>query len=676
MKAKLIDRLCIGIAALLTASGMPSTTEAAVTEADVCVYGATSAGVIAAYTTAMSGKSVILIEPGRHVGGMTTGGLGYTDIGNKFVVTGLSRDFYRRIGSHYGQLEQWIFEPSVAESILNGYLERGGINVMFEHRLSDVNTIGNRITEIQLESSHPASAEATDTIRADMFIDCSYEGDLMARSGVSYSVGREDNSVYGETYNGVHVMHDHQFTTPVDPYVIPGDPSSGLLWGINEGGVAPTGSGDKQVQAYCFRICLTDNPDNMIPITRPGNYDVTHYELLARLIAATPDPTLDKFFIWSRMPGNKTDINNRGAFSTDMIGANWEYPDADYSRRAEIWQEHEDYTKGLLYFMGHDPRVPENVRNEMLRWGYPADEYTDNDHWTHQLYIREARRMTGSTVMTEAHCLGTEIVSDPIAWAAYTMDSHNCNRTLIDGVLKNEGDVEIGGFPPFPISYGAIVPKHDEINNLLVPVCLSASHIAYGSIRMEPVFMVLGQVSAIAACEAIDQNCDIQAVDPARISHTMTANPLMDGSEPETVVDNANHDAVTMTGSWTLVEDSKRGYGPNYYVASDPSVPSRIRFTPTITPGSAYDMYLYIPRIQNLSSQIGVHICDGKTDHTVTIHPSANPVLGQAYGEWVNLGRYNAGPGTYVTIDNSGADGSVVADAILLIPDRAISLTH
>ena len=525
---------------------------------DIGIYGGTSAGVIAAYTASMEGKKVLLIEPGTHLGGMTSGGLGYTDIGNKFVVTGLARDFYRRIGAHYGQFEQWVFEPSVAEKIFQEYIDRGHVEVLYSYRLHDVEKEGSRISQIVVENSDNPSPESYRRIGAKVFIDCSYEGDLMAKAGVSYAVGREDNSLYGETYNGVQLMNGHQFWDPIDPYVIPGDSASGLIWGVSDHVLHPTGSGDKKIQAYNFRVCLTDNPENMIPITRPDNYDSTRYELVLRLHAVSPRKSVYDYFIWSRMPNSKTDINNGGGISTDMIGMNWDYPEADYDRRAEIWKAHEDYTKGLFYFLGHDERVPRFMRDEMLKWGYPKDEYVDNGHWTHQLYVREARRMVGELVMTEYHCVGREVVDDVIGWAAYTMDSHNCDRLVVDGVVKNEGNVEIGGFPPYPISYRALVPKRQEVTNLLVPVCLSASHIAYGSIRMEPVFMVLGQSAAVAASLSIDQGVDVQDVDVARIQEILKTDPLADGSTPEILVDNDDTTAVEVRGDWTLAHDSYR----------------------------------------------------------------------------------------------------------------------
>jgi len=470
---------------------------------DVCIYGGSSAGVIAAYTAKKAGRSVLLIEPGKRLGGLTSGGLGYTDIGNKYAIRGLSLEFYRQVGRHYGKFEQWIFEPHVAESLFTDYVQRAKLQVLYQHRLVSAAKENGYIKTIQLETNG-----ATVNVAAKMFIDCTYEGDLMAKAGVRYIVGREGNEVYKETYNGVQLLDGHQFPDNIDPYKTPGDPSSGLLWGISAAGLQPQGSGDKLVQAYNYRICLTDDAANMVPITRPDNYDPARYDLLARLMKAQPGKTkLNDYFIWSRMPNNKTDINNRNGFSTDMIGANHDYPEASYQQRAEIIREHEAYTKGLLYFCASDPRVPQPLREEMKKWGYPKDEYVENGHWSPQLYIREARRMVGAYVMTQANCTGLEVVPDGVGMAAYTMDSHNTQRIVVEKngkkMVKNEGNVEVGGFPPYPVSYRALIPKAEDCGNLLVPVCLSASHIAYGSIRMEPVFMALAQATAIAANEAI-----------------------------------------------------------------------------------------------------------------------------------------------------------------------------
>lgn len=651
-------------AALLTLSVCACSPNKADYEVDVCVYGGTSAGVIAAYTAAMSGKTVLLVEPGRRLGGMTSGGLGYTDIGNKFVVTGLARDFYRRIGAHYGRLEQWIFEPSVAEKIFNDYVSRANLDVLYSHRIISASVADGRIGCILLENSDYPASNPRVTVKAREFIDCSYEGDLMARAGVSYTVGRESSETYGERYNGVQVMRGHQFWDPIDPYVIPGDSTSGLIWGVNPGPVAPAGSGDSKVQAYNYRVCLTNDTANMVPITQPDNYDPARYELCLRLHEVSPRKSVYDYFIWSMMPNGKTDINNGGGISTDMIGMNWDYPEADYQRRREIIKAHEDYTKGLFYFLGHDERVPEFMRAEMLKWGYPKDEYVDNDHWSPQLYVREARRMIGEEVMTEAHCTGEKTATDVIGWAAYTMDSHNCDRQVIDEVVKNEGNVEIGGFPPYPISYRSLLPKRAEITNLIVPVCLSASHIAYGSIRMEPVFMVLAQAAGVASCLAIDNDCPVQDVEAEAIAAVIAADPLMDGSMPEILVDDSDSTAVAFTGDWTTIPDSKRAYGPVYHVSA--SAGASAIYTPAIESAREFDIYAYIPRTDNADAVIPVEIFDGDTTHALCLTPSKEEVIGQTFGEWQRVGTYRLAPGATATIRPS-APGTI-ADALLFLP--------
>jgi hypothetical protein len=505
-------------------------------KADICIYGGTSAGVISAYAAQRCGKTVLLIESGKFLGGMTTGGLGETDIGNKQAITGLARQFYKKIGEEYGTDEQWTFEPGVAQKVMLDYINKGKIKVLLQKQLLSVTREGTVIKSIILKDANNAKGAL---IHADAkeFIDCTYEGDLMAMCGVSYTIGREDNNEYHETLNGFQLPEyhkqsgNHQFPDGVSPYRIPNDASSGLIWGISSDNASPTGTGDNKIQAYNFRICLTDSAENRIPISRPDDYDSSRYELLVRLFAAQPNMTkISDYFAWSLMPHHKTDINNNGGFSTDMINENYKWPETGFKEREKIFEAHLSYTKGLLYFMKTDNRVPDSLRHFIENWGYPKDEYMDSDHFTPQLYIREARRMIGEYVMTEHNCRGNEKVTDGIGQAAYTMDSHNCQRIVVNGMVKNEGNVEVGGFPPYQISYRSIVPKRTECTNLIVPVCLSASHIAYGSIRMEPVFMVLGQSAAMAASMAIDKNIPVQLIDINMLQEKLQNDPYLDKS--------------------------------------------------------------------------------------------------------------------------------------------------
>lgn len=660
MQTKWKNVLCMMVILLSVKNGFA---QSKAKQYDICVYGGTSAGVIAAYTAAKLGKSVILIEPGQHLGGMSSGGLGLTDIGNKYAISGLSLDFYRKIGKHYGRFEQWVFEPHVAEKLFNDYVKNANVPVLFRNRIVGATKNGNQIVSIKLEN--PKENQTT-SVKAKVFIDCSYEGDLMARAGVSYAVGREANAAYGETFNGVQLMNGHQMPQGIDPYKIKGDASSGLLWGIGTGTLAPTGTGDRKVQAYNFRICLTSNPENMIPITRPENYRPERYELLIRQMEKRTWKSLQDVFIWSGMPNQKTDINNRNGFSTDMIGMNWDYPEADYAKRAEIWKAHVDYTKGLLYFVGNDPRVPEHIRKEIAQWGYPKDEYIDNGNWSHQLYVREARRMKGELVMTQHHCQGRETVTDGVGMAAYTMDSHNCDRIVVKGEVRNEGNVEEGGFGPYPIAYRAIIPKEKEASNLLVPVCLSATHIAYGSIRMEPVFMVLAQAAATAAVQAIDRKIAVQQVDVAKLQRQLKADPLVDGSRPELVIDNSNKGLVTVTGKWD--SQTYGGYGPDFLVSSaSADQPQSIRYKLDQSTKGKYEVFTYYPKRAKTATESKIAIFDGKNEKTILIKDSDVKVIGQTYGEWVSLGTYDfLGTQAYVDISASGA--ATVADAVLLVP--------
>lgn len=487
---------------------------------DICIYGATSAGVIAAYTAKKMGKTVLLIEPGSRVGGVSSGGLGNTDIGNKRAITGIARNFYQRIGAYYGESETWKFEPHVALEVFKSYLKEAKIHPFYQYRLVSVRKKKGAIKKITVENTKRRQKIEID---AKVFIDCSYEGDLMARAGVSYMVGRESNDVYGETFNGVQLLTGHQFPDGIDPYIIPGNPASGLLWGISKCRLEATGKGDEKVQAYNFRICLTSDSANRIRIIKPANYNSAKYELLLRYIKKSQIDNISDILMMSLLPNNKTDINNMGPFSTDMIGMSDGYPNADYKTRSAIIKAHEDYSKGLLYFIGNDNRVPKHLRDQMQQWGYPKDEFTGNGNWSPQLYIRESRRMIGSYVMTQANCQGRDSVKDGIALAAYTMDSHNCQRIVVNGMVKNEGNVEVRGFDPYPIAYRSITPKESQCTNLLVPVCLSASHIAYGSIRMEPVFMVLGESAALAACQAVAHGQKVQEINLSLLQEQIKA---------------------------------------------------------------------------------------------------------------------------------------------------------
>ena len=468
---------------------------------ELCIYGGTAAGVVAALQAATEGLSAVIIESSNHLGGMTAGGLGWTDFGNKDTVGGFAREFYRRVGRHYGTAEEWRFEPHVAEKVFEDWVRDAGIPVYRREYLAGVTMEGTRLLSLRLESGL--------TVRAKIFIDATYEGDLLARAGVRYTVGRDGNAAYGEMVNGMQIHAKHQFDYPVDPYRVPGAPGSGLLPGIDEARDYAPGAGDGRIQAYNFRMCLTKVADNRVPFTQPPGYERGAYELLARYLRGGWNEVFAKF---DGIPGSKTDTNNHGAVSTDFIGHNHAWPEATPAAREKIFQAHVVYQQGLQWFFANDEAVPKAIREAYALWGLPKDEFIETGGWPHALYVREARRLVGDYVMTEHDCRGHKTCADSVAVGAYGMDSHHCRRIMVADRLWNEGDVQAAGFPPYPISYRAIIPRRGECSNLLVSVCISASHIAYGSLRMEPVFMVLGQSAATAAALALADNCAVQDV--------------------------------------------------------------------------------------------------------------------------------------------------------------------
>lgn len=496
-------------------------------KADVIVYGGTSAAVTAAVQVSRMGKSVMIVSPDKHLGGLSSSGLGFTDTGNKEVIGGLAREFYQLLYQHYMKPESWnwqkqseygnkgqgnpaidgenrtmwIFEPHAAEEAFEQMIKANDITVYREELLDRekgvVKEDGKIISVTTLSGK---------LFKAKIFIDATYEGDLMASAGVKYTVGREANSVYGETWNGVQkevFHHGHYFKDKIDPYKIQGDSSSGLLPRVSNEVPGENGTGDNKIQAYCFRLCLTQNTNNQVPITKPEGYDSTQYELLARLATTRWDEFFGKY---DPIPNLKTDVNNHGPMSFDNIGMNWDYPDATYERRREIIKEHILYQKGILYFMATDKRIPEKVRVTMNKWGYAKDEFTDNGNWPYNIYVRESRRMLGEYVMTENDVLVKRPVPHPIGMGSYTMDSHNVQRYVTaEGFVQNEGDLGVKAPKPYQIDLGSIMPKREDCLNLLVPVCVSSTHIAFGSIRMEPVFMILGQSAGTVASMAIDK---------------------------------------------------------------------------------------------------------------------------------------------------------------------------
>ena len=493
---------------------------------DLVVYGGTAGGVATAVAAAREGATVALLEPGRHLGGMVSGGLGWTDYGRKEVIGGMSLEYFERVGKHYNEPVTWHFEPHVAEQVFDELVKEAGVQFFPNHRLREtagVRKTGTVIREIVMENGA--------IFRAKVFADCTYEGDLMAQAKVSFTWGRESSSQYGESLAGVREhTPKHQFTVRVSPF----DKNGKLLPEVDPGPKGEVGSADRKVQAYNFRLCLTDVKSNRVAFEKPNGYTPARYELLARMLDAMVAkdgraPVLEKLMKPDRIPNGKTDVNNNGAFSTDYIGKSWNYPNATYRERDRIWQEHKDYIAGLLYFLAHDSRVPEDLRKEMNQWGLARDEFVDTAHWPRQLYVREARRMVGAFVMAQkdiqTDLLKTDLLKeDAIGMGSYNSDSHNVQRIVTpDGAVENEGDMQVA-VTPYQIPYRVLLPKRGEATNLLVPVCFSASHVAYSTVRMEPQYMILGEAAGRAAKMAIDAQTAVQDVDTKALTAKLVAN--------------------------------------------------------------------------------------------------------------------------------------------------------
>jgi hypothetical protein len=497
------------------------TTSAATHTFDAIVYGGTAGGVIAAVAAQREGLHTALLEPTAHVGGMVSGGLGYTDVGKKELIGGYAYEFYYRVGQHYGMSVfgndvAWRHEPHVAEDIFRQMLTSAGVT-LFEHaRLLEKNGVtkqGTRIAEIRMENG--------DAFRGQVFIDSSYEGDLMAQSGVTWTYGRESSTQYGESLAGVRDKTPfHQFQVDIPVLSAAGNP----LPEISATTPPAPGSADKAVQSYNFRMCFSAAADR-IPFAKPAGYDRNRYELLARLIEARTKaegdtPALNTLMKIDRLPDGTTDVNNNGAFSTDYIGGSWDYPNASYAKRDEIWQAHKSYQAGLFYFLTNDPSVPAAIRREMNSWGLCAGEFTDTDHWPRQLYIREDRRMVGEYVVVQQDLQTNLTKPDPIGMGSYNSDSHNVERIVLGGFVRNEGDMQVT-VKPYQIPYRVMLPKRAEAENLLVPVAFSASHVAYSSLRMEPQYMILGQAAGVAAKMAIDAKTSVQTIGTAALTEKL-----------------------------------------------------------------------------------------------------------------------------------------------------------
>ncbi|MEM6978611.1 MAG: FAD-dependent oxidoreductase [Planctomycetota bacterium] len=699
---------------------------------DIVIYGGTSAAITAAVQAKAMGQSVLIVSPDRHLGGLTTSGLGWTDSGRKEVVGGLAKSFYQAIYRHYSDesawrqqsrasygnraqghrarddedATMWVFEPHVAEQIIERWIDDHDIPVVRDawlDRKQGVIKEGTRIESIGTLDGQ--------RFHGQVFIDATYEGDLIAAAGVTTAAGREAVTDFDESLAGVQKGRDHHahhfqvLDGPVDPYRIPGDPSSGLIPLISDQPAGDQGAADHRIQAYCFRMCLTDVNENRVPITQPDGYDASRYELLARCFEKGWRGVFNKF---DPLPNRKTDTNNHGPVSFDHIGANYDYPTATYQRRREIIADHTAYQKGMLYFIATDPRVPEDIQREMRRWGYPKDEFIDNGHWPHQLYIREARRMVGTFVMTQNHLQKRIDTPESVGMGSYSIDSHNAQRYVSsDGRVQNEGDIGVGTNGPYKIAMGSLLPKQTECGNLLSPVCVSSTHIAFGSIRMEPVFMVLGQSAATIAAMACDAGSDIQSVPYEKVRARLLADgqiletpvglmvtqsrpkgPTISPNDlPGTTVDDS---AAALTGPWSGSTATAGFIGDGYRHDSARGDGKAIAVFRTNLPADGlYRVRLAYPANANRcpSLQVEIHHSGGVATHTIdqTRRPrqvvtltsaSATPPTESASRSEAKEARFEV-LGTYqfhaskpaeVHLGNAGTTGHVVIDAVNWLP--------
>jgi len=679
---------------------------------DLVIYGGSSAAIAAAIQVKKMGGSVIIIEPTDRIGGLTTGGLGQTDIGNKQVIGGISREFYREVKRWYARPEAWkampqpkgnfkgdgqtitdpdedslwSFEPSAALGIFRNWVKEHGLEIIHNERLDrrgegravdrgdgywvakpgsvakGVVKEGNRITAIVMESGRTFAGRA--------FMDATYEGDLMAAAGVSFTIGREGRAIHGETLNGVQTVRSrwHQMMDGVDPYVKPGDPSSGLVFGIDPEGPGEEYGSDHRSQAFCFRMCLTDHEPNRVPFAKPEGYEEGWYELLFRNYEAGY-----KGLPWinSTMPNRKTDTNNRNGVSTDFIGQNYGWPQGTYEERSVIRAKHLLYQQGLMWTLANHPRIPQETRQAISNWGVTKDEFTEGGGWQQQLYIREGRRMISGIVMTQDHCQQVKVEPDSVGMGAYNMDSHNTQRYVTkEGFVRNEGDVQVR-VKPYPISYRSIIPREEEASNLVVPVALGSSHIAFGSIRMEPVFMILGQSGATAVVHSIRDGVPLQKVDYAKLRERLLADHQVlehasgGGSLPSKGMKGIimDDEDARLEGSWT--KGGASGGVDAGYRHDRGAKDGKAKATYVLKAGNPGKYKVQISAVpeKNRAGNTLVKV-DGVA---YRLDQRSRPTVDDVWVPVAEVLVEKAGDVT-VVITNEAADGHVVADAVRLLP--------
>ena len=648
---------------------------AGLVQSDICVYGGTSGGVTAAVAAARLGKNVCLIAQNNHVGGMTSGGLGVTDVGAfPASIGGLAAEFYLRVGATYNVPAPvfWL-EPHVAEQNFWQMLSQAGVAVYTNEQLASVTLSNQVITQIIL-------ADGTVCV-AKEFIDTTYEGDLMAMAGVSCTVGRESSATYGESLAGVAT---NSVAFPCNPYILTTNGptvTTNLLPLIQAGAPPANGTGDSKVQCYNFRLCLCQNPTNQLPITAPPGYSDATYELMHRYInayiAVSNTVPLNRLIdVQNILPNQKADINAYADISTDFIGYNYTYPTNTYAARQLIYQQHSNYIAGLLYYLGNSTNVPLNVRTNMLSWGYAKDEFQDNGGWPYPLYVREARRMISDYVMTQSNALSGLTVTDSIALASYTLDCHPVARYAINNVSVTEGGVGVSVPQPYPISYRSIVPKAGQCQNLFCTFALSASHVGFGSIRLEPTFMMTSQSAGTAASLAIDEQVPVQSVSYPVLAAQLVANGQILWWNPGSVILTVTSaTGVTASPGWSPGANSGGWPLPNGVYWTDGNAnkgSSYVAFNPYLPASGYYDVYAWWVSASNRATNTPVDIVSATATNRVYLNQQINCT------NWVKIASsnyFNAGASGSVTVRNTGTTGYVIANAFLWAPSGAATTT-
>lgn len=674
-------------ALLLAAIAFPWSVRAEVHSSDVLVYGASPAGIMAAVAAAREKLSVTILEPTHWIGGMTAGGLSSSDTGNPDTIGGLSQEFFTRCGTHYDGKEKYHCEPHVYQQVFAEMLKEAGIKVVTDQRLVGVvKEKAAQIYSIQTQDRHEW--------RAKVFVDATYEGDLMATAGVSNMVGRESREAFDEPLAGVYREKPRGFGSDImttgcpcvgdkGPHYVhgvpdimdPRGPDGKLMWGIVQSD-AVAGSADKLTQSYNFRLCVTNKPDNLVPWPKPKHYDPKHYDLLLELIRHYPGIRFSRIVHLGKLINDKYDLNAQGIFSTDYVGGNFDYPTAGEVMRRYIWQDHVNYDQGLFWFLAHDERVPESLRRETQSWGLCRDEFTDNDNWPYALYVREARRMIGEYVMSQRDVQKEIVKPDGIAMGSFIIDSHIVQRLVdAEGHVIDEGAFD-APTRPYQIPYRSLTPKRKECENLLVPVCCSATHVAYGTLRMEPVYMSMGHASGLAAAMSIREGKPVQDINVADLRKKLLEQKqvLELASSKVTGVAASSLKGIVMddydaefAGSW-ITSNFGTSVDGNYHHDGNAGKGTKTATFKIKVPQTAkYEVRVSYATATNRATNVPVKIIHSGGETTVKVNQKVHPSLDQVF---VSLGTFDFASDrpAVIEISNAGTDGYVVADAVQLLP--------